>query len=75
MQYSTHLFRHLRLTIGSNIHNHRVRQKMPLQKLSKLSSIPENLIDLYELGKYEIRLEQLFRISCALKVDLTRLVE
>lgn len=43
MQYSTHLLRHLRFTIGQNIHRRRAEQKMPLKKLARLSDVPERL--------------------------------
>jgi len=74
MNYSTKLLRSLRSTIGSNIHHYRIKQKMPLRKLSRLSGVSENLLDCYELGKYEISLADLLRISCALRVDFNKLV-
>jgi transcriptional regulator with XRE-family HTH domain len=73
MQYSANLFRHLRFTIGQNIQKQRVRQKMPLKKLAQLSGVSEYLLDYYELGKNEIRLNDLFRISCALEVEIDKL--
>lgn len=51
MQYSTHLFRHFRLTIGQNIHKQRVKRKISLKKLANLSGVSEYLLDQYELGK------------------------
>lgn len=74
MQYSTHLLRHTRLIIGRNIHHHRNRQKIPLRRLAKLASLPEALIDHYELGKNEIRLDHLLRLACALNVGLKDLL-
>lgn len=74
MNYSTHLLRHLRFTIGNNIHHHRVKQKISLQKLSRLSGVPEYLLDHYEIGKNEIALEELFRISCVLEVKIEKLM-
>jgi len=70
MQYSTHLLRHKRLIIGQNIHHHRSKQKIPLRRLAKLISLPEALIDQYELGKDEIRLDHLLKIACALGVGV-----
>lgn len=61
MKYSTHLFRHTRLIIGQNIHHHRSKQKLPLRRLAKLTSLSELLIDHYELGKNEISLDQLLK--------------
>lgn len=71
MQYSTHLLRHLRFTIGQNIHQHRAKQKMPLKKLARLSGVSEQLLDHYELGKNEIGLDELLKIACVfdIKVD------
>ncbi len=73
MQYSTHSFRHLRFVIGQNIHGVRMSKKMTLRKLSELSGISMNLLDFYEMGKFEIRLNELYRISCALDVELEKL--
>lgn len=74
MTYNTNLLRNLRLTIGNNIHNHRLRQKMPLRKLSQLSRVSEHMLDCYELGKHEIRLEELLKISRVLNVQVEKLV-
>lgn len=74
MQYSTHLLRHKRLIIGKNIHYHRSRQKLPLRRLAKLAELPMLLLDHYELGKNEILLDHLLRISCALNVELEALL-
>lgn len=72
--YSTHLLRHLRLTIGLGIHQHRSRHKMPLRKLARLTGISELLLDHYELGKNEITLDEMLKIACALNVDITELI-
>jgi transcriptional regulator with XRE-family HTH domain len=74
MKYSTHLLRHTRLIIGQNIHHHRSKQKLPLRKLARITSLPEELIDHYELGKNEIRLDHLLRIVCSLNVGIGALV-
>lgn len=74
MEYSTQLLRHLRSTIGRNIHRERSEQKIPLRKLAKLTGVPELLLDHYELGKNEISLDALLRIACALDVELSGLV-
>ena len=74
MNYSTHLFRHLRSNIGNNIQNQRKKQKLTLQKLSYLSGISEKLLDCYELGKYEIKLHELLKISCVLKLEVVDLL-
>jgi hypothetical protein len=74
MQYSAHLLRHTRLIIGRNIHHHRSKKKIPLHRLAKLTSLSEHLIDHYELGKNEIRLDHLLRIACAINVGLKDLL-
>lgn len=73
--YSTHLLRHWRFTIGQNIHRHCSRQKLPLKKLAWLTGISEPLLDQYELGKNEIRLDALLKIACALRVPVTELMQ
>jgi transcriptional regulator with XRE-family HTH domain len=72
--YSTHLLRHLRLTIGQNIHHHRCKQKLPIRKLAKLTGISELLLDHYELGKNEIALDEMLKIACALGIPITELM-
>jgi transcriptional regulator with XRE-family HTH domain len=74
MQYSTHLLRHWRFTIGQNIHHHRSQQKLPLRKLARLTSINESRLDQFELGKNEIRMDELLKISCALEVEVQELI-
>jgi transcriptional regulator with XRE-family HTH domain len=74
MQYSSHLLRHLRFTIGQNIHAARLKQKMTLKKLSHLSGVPEDKLDQYELGKNEIRLDQLLKIACSLEMRVRELM-
>lgn len=73
--YSTHLLRHLRLTIGQNIHRHRSQQRLPLKKLARLTGISEPLLDHYELGKNEIALDEMLKIACALRVPMTELMQ
>jgi transcriptional regulator with XRE-family HTH domain len=68
MQYHYKLLRHLRLTIGQDIHNARIKQKITLRKLSQRSGIPEHLLDQYELGKNDITLEEWLKIACALNI-------
>lgn len=74
MQYSTHLLRHWRFIIGQNIHRHRSQQKMPLRKLAKITGVSELLLDHYELGKNEIRLDELLKVACALEVEMQELL-
>ena len=75
MQYSTHLLRHLRFTIGQNIHRHRRQQKLPLRKLARLTCINESRLDQFELGKNEIRLDELLKIACALEIEVSSLLK
>lgn len=74
MQYSTLLLRHWRFTIGQNIHRQRAKQKLPLKKLAHLTGVSEMLLDHYELGKNEIRLDEMLKIACALDVKLETLI-
>jgi transcriptional regulator with XRE-family HTH domain len=74
MQYSTHLIRHLRFTIGRNINKQRLKQQMSLRKLVQLSGISEYLLDQYELGKNEIHLDKILKISFALEVEIEKLI-
>lgn len=73
--YSPHLLRHLRLTIGRNIHQRRCEQRLTLRKLSRLTGIAEDLLDHYELGKNEIALDEMLKIACALCVPMTELMQ
>ena len=75
MIYSTHMLRHLRARIGENIHRARVRKRLRLRKVASASGIREDMIDRYELGKNEIRLDELLRIACVLDVRVTTLLE
>lgn len=75
MHYSTHLLRHLRHTIGQNIHRLRVQQKLTLTKLTRVTGISERLLDYYELGKNEINLMTLLKIACALEVEVSELMK
>ncbi len=75
MVYTTHLFRHMRRVIGHNIHHSRVKRQLSLQKLSRLTGVPEERLDQYELGKGTILIEHMLKIACALEVpapDLMR---
>ena len=73
--YSTHLLRHLSFAIGQNIHRYRSQQRLPLKKLAKLTGISEPLLDQYELGKDEIRLDTLLKIACALRMPVAELMQ
>lgn len=67
--YSTRLLRRVRRQCGANIHRARAARRLTLRKLSQLSGVPEWRIDQYELGKGEIKLEDMLRLACALKLD------
>ena len=75
MNYSTHLLRHLRQTIGQNIHHLRVQKKLTLTKLARATGISEHLLDHYELGKNDINLMVLLKIACALEVEVSELMQ
>ena len=74
MAYSLHLLRHLRETIGRNIHHYRFKHKMPLPKLARLAGVPQDRLDHFEMGKGAIGTEELLRIACALRVNVGQLV-
>ena len=74
MNYTTHLLRHLRATIGHNIHHHRAKQKLTLTKLARLSQLPAHKLDHYELGKGEIKLDELLKVACILGVEVKALL-
>lgn len=74
MTYSTHLLRHIRFTIGQNIQRRRVRQKLTLRKLSRLTGLPEERLDHYELGKSNLDFAHLVKIACVLEVAVTELL-
>lgn len=74
MQYSTHLLRHLRFTIGQNIRHLRTSKNMALYELAWFSNVSERLLARYELGKNEIRLDELLKIACVLGVKMKELL-
>jgi transcriptional regulator with XRE-family HTH domain len=74
MRYSTQLLRHWRFTIGQNIHHHRSKQKLPLRKLARLTSINESRLDQFELGKNEIRMDELLKIACVLGIEVAEII-
>ena len=75
MPYSTQRLRELRAAIGRNIHAARVERKVLLHKLAAQSGVPEEMLDRYELGKNEIRLDELLRIASALDMRIAALLE
>lgn len=74
MQYSTHLLRHLRFTIGQKIREYRTKQKLTIFQLARLTDIPPASLDHYELGRNEINLNELFKLSCVFEVDVKELL-
>jgi transcriptional regulator with XRE-family HTH domain len=74
MTYSTHLLRHLRFTIGQNIHRLRAKQELPLGKLSQLTDISRDLLEYYEIGKGDIQLRELLKIACFFGVEVQELM-
>ena len=75
MIYSTHLFRHLRIIIGQNIHRLRAARRLTLDELAARSGVSQTSIDFYELGKGEIHLNQLLRLACAMEVEVAALLD
>jgi transcriptional regulator with XRE-family HTH domain len=74
MSYTSDLIRKLRSTIGYNIHRLRADRKLTLSHLSSLTGVPVLLLDHYELGKNEIRLDEMLKIACAMKVRFEELL-
>lgn len=48
----------------------RMERKLTLGKLSEIAGVPESKIDHYELGKNELPLDHMFKIACALDVEI-----
>ncbi len=63
-----------RRRIGRNIHEARRGKALTLKKLSKILSVKEDLLDRYEIGKNEIRIEMIARIAKSLDVTLKELM-
>ncbi len=63
---STIALRHLRRTIGRDIHNARVQQRMTLERLSRLTGISVCVLDMVELGKGQVGLDELVKVLWAL---------
>lgn len=59
--------RELSRRIGGNLHARRCTQRMSLRTLARLTGLPEWRLDEIELGKGELRLDELFRLSKALR--------
>jgi len=62
----THKLRLIRGRIGENIHVLRRQRKRPLKKLSRLSQLKQDTIGCLGIGKGEINLMYLVRLSIAL---------
>ncbi|HEU5048590.1 MAG TPA: helix-turn-helix transcriptional regulator [Rickettsiales bacterium] len=75
MQYSTHMLRDLRRTIGRNITRLRTEKSMPQPELACLSNVSKRRLKQYELGKHKIDLESMCRIACILDVHVKTLLD
>jgi transcriptional regulator with XRE-family HTH domain len=75
MLYDTRLLRQLRRTIGQNISRYRHQQHLPLSKLAEMTGIREIMLDRFELGKYQIRLDDMLKIACALDVPVVEFMQ
>jgi len=51
------------------------RRRLPLRKLACLTSINESRLDQFELGKNEIRMDELLKIACALGIQILNLID
>ena len=75
MLYSEEALRALWVRIGCNLAKARVKRELNVADLASLSGVSEDKLNCYELGKDEISLDDLLRLSCALDVPLTRMLE
>ena len=62
-------------TIGHNINNARRQRDFTLKKLSRCTGLNMETLDNYELGKTNIQVHILMKISIALGVSLHNLME
>ena len=69
----TKMFRQLRAVIGGNIRKYRTARRLTLQRLSRLTDIPANKLDRYELGKDELTLWNAVKIAHVLEKDFSGL--
>ncbi len=74
MIYTTHLLRHLRAVIGQNIRRFRTERGMSPDQLACASGLTVRWIDKYESGHFEITLDQLLKIACALEKSVVEMV-
>jgi transcriptional regulator with XRE-family HTH domain len=63
-----------RRRIGQNIHNIRKSKNLTLKKLSEISHVRINLLDQYEIGKNQIRIEMIAQIAKSLDTTLRDLM-
>ena len=75
MQRFNEELRIIQKNIGNNIHETRLRKKITLNRLSRLTGLSMRLIDQYEMGKNNLRIRELFKISSALDVEIEHLLE
>ena len=61
--------------IGQNIHNNRMQKKYSLKKLSRLTGLNIETIDCYEMGRTQIHIKELMKISLALRIKLENLLK
>jgi len=59
-----------RRRIGRNIHNARNNKHLTLKKLSEDIHVGVDLLDRYEIGKNQIRIEMIAKIAKSLDVTL-----
>ncbi len=74
MHHTTRLLRQTRRTIGQNIHQHRMKQNITLEKLADITGVPLWLLDRYEIGQREIRLHELVKLSDVFGVTMESLL-
>ena len=72
---STITLRHLRRTIGRNIHELRRRRRWSLNHLAKKIKITPNRLDHLEMGRHNMQLLDIIQIAEALEVDCLTLMQ
>ena len=62
-------------TIGQNIHKTRLYRKCTLKKLSRRTGLNIATIDKYEMGRTQLHIKDLLKISLALETKLENLIK
>jgi|GEM_PF-6849577 len=61
--------------IGANIHKFRIKHKITIEKLSKISGLKTKTIEKYEMGTQNMSFTVLLKLANILKVNITELLK